>query len=99
MRCASPARKVGDHGFLAAGGYDGEPDLAGLDVENRIGQIALREDGFTLEVFAPGFPGHELVKETVQVECGPLLCDSVHAGGNDLQLTMLDRMRGEGASW
>ena len=52
-------RKMGDYGFLAARRYDGELDLAALDVEDRIGRVALRKDGFTGQVFAPRFSGHE----------------------------------------
>jgi hypothetical protein len=62
--------KVGDYGFLAAHRYDGEIDLATLDVEDCIGQVALQEDGFTGQVFAPGFPGKEPVKEILNVEGG-----------------------------
>ena len=62
--------KVGDYGFLAAHRYDGEIYLAALDVEDCIGRVALREDGFTGQVFAPGFSGKEPVKEILNVECG-----------------------------
>jgi len=62
--------KVGDYGFPAARRYDGEIYLATLDVEDRIGRVALREDGFAGQVFAPGFSRKEPVKEILNVKCG-----------------------------
>ena len=61
--------KVGDDGFLAPHRYDGEIYLATLDVEDCIRGVALREDIFTGQVFAPGFSGREPVKEILNVKC------------------------------
>jgi hypothetical protein len=82
--------KVGDDGFLAAHRYDGELDLAALDVENCIGRVALRKDGFSGQVFAPRFSGHIPVQRTLKVECGHLLRQSaqpisVPASSHDAQ--------------
>jgi hypothetical protein len=40
-----------DDGFLALLGYDGDFDFAFLNIENRIGLIALRKDDFALAMF------------------------------------------------
>src|ERR1039458_7901033 len=70
------SRKVSYDGFLAVHGYDGELDLAAMDVENRIGGVAFRKDGLTGQVFTPRFSGQIPVHRTLKVECGLLLRQS-----------------------
>ena len=45
--------KMRDDGFLAAHGYDGEFNLAALDIEDRTGRVALRKDGFSGLIITP----------------------------------------------
>ena len=48
-------------------GYDGKLDLTTLDIEDRIGQIALRIDQLACQIFVPGPYGHQLVNRSLKV--------------------------------
>ena len=51
-----PAPQHGNDAFLAVLGYDRDLHLAFLDVEDRIGRVALQEDGFSRLVFPHASP-------------------------------------------
>src|ERR1039457_4858067 len=91
-------RKVGDYGFLAVHRYDGELYLAILDVENRIGRVALRKDGFTGQVFSLRSSCREFVQESLKVECGSLPRQSANLLRNNRQLMIRSRRQREGAA-
>jgi hypothetical protein len=49
-------RQYADHGFLALLGYDNNLDPAFLNIEDRIGHVALRKDYLVLAKFKDGLP-------------------------------------------
>jgi hypothetical protein len=63
--------KNGDYRFLALFGYNGELDLAGLNIEDGVGRIALRENPLVLSVICQSPSFADLGQKSFGIESRP----------------------------